>query len=258
MTSITPYYADEYTTLWLGDCLEVMSDLTDGSVGTVLTDPPYSSGGRRENARSVRRSMIPTVEDEQWIRGDAMSTNGFLYLMRVVGLEWRRVLTPGAHALSFIDWRMAHHLAGALESADLRQHPTLVWDKVNMGLGSVFRNRHEFIVHMSAGNPRPPRRRDTPNVLTHKAIRGGEHPTEKPVPLLVQLLDVVAHDSLPVLDPFAGSGTTLLAARELGLPSIGIEADERYAEVAARRLEAQAGQLPLTVAHRADNGEGEP
>lgn len=231
-----PYYEDPRATLYLGDCIEVMSELGAASVDTVLTDPPYSSGGRRENARSLRKSMTRAVEDDEWIRGDAMSTSGFVYLLRLCGIQWRRTLKPGGHALSFIDWRMAPQLCAALETADLRQHPILVWDKAKIGMGAIFRNQHEFIVHMSAGNPIAPQRRDVPNVLRFPSIRDGDHPTEKPDALLQTLLSVVTPPGGVVLDPFAGSGSTLQAARALGLRSIGVEADERYAEIAAKRL----------------------
>jgi site-specific DNA-methyltransferase (adenine-specific) len=233
---MTPYYADESVTLYLGDCVEVMDGLGEQSVDVVLTDPPYSSGGRRENSRSLRRSMTRTVEDDDWIRGDAMSTAGFTYLLRMCGLQWRRVLKPGGHALAFIDWRMAPALGAALETADLRQHPTLVWDKQRFGMGAVFRNQHEWIVHFTVGNPAIPQRRDVGNVLGFLPVRDGDHPTEKPAPLLRTLLSVVCPAGGKVLDPFAGSGSTLLAARSLDLRSVGVEADERFAEVIAARL----------------------
>ena len=233
----TPYYADERVTLYLGDCIEVMDSMPEKSVDTVLTDPPYSSGGRRENARSIRKSMTRAVEDDAWIRGDAMSTGGFIYLLRLCGIQWRRVLKPGGHTLSFIDWRMAPSLCAALETADLRQHPILVWDKARLGMGAIFRNQHEFIVHMSAGNPSDPQRRDVANVLRFPGVRDGDHPTEKPDALLQTLLSVVNPPGGVVLDPFAGSGSTLQAARALGCPAIGIEADESYCEVIAKRLQ---------------------
>lgn len=237
---MNPYYRDDTITIYLGDCLEVMDSLEDGSITTVLTDPPYSSGGRRENSRSIRKSMTRSVEDDDWIRGDAMSTHGLVYLLRACGVRWRRLLHDGGHVLSFIDWRMAGHLAAALESADLRQHPMLVWDKDRLGMGAIFRNQHEFIVHMSAGNPTPPSRRDVPNVLRFAPVRDGEHPTEKPDLLLRTLLSVVCGPGSVILDPFAGSGSSLIAARAEGHRAIGIEADERYAEVAAKRASQQA------------------
>jgi site-specific DNA-methyltransferase (adenine-specific) len=151
-------------------------------------------------------------------------------------MQWRRLLISGGHVLTFIDWRMASNLAVALETADLRQHPILVWDKKHFGMGAVFRNQHEFIVHMSAGNPIDPQRRDVGNVLSFSAVRAGDHPTEKPEPLLRTLLSVVAPPNGIVLDPFFGSGSALLAARSLGLRAIGVEADERFCEVAAARF----------------------
>ncbi|TDE03456.1 site-specific DNA-methyltransferase [Jiangella asiatica] len=214
-----------------------MESLPDRTVDAVLTDPPYSSGGRRENARSIRKSMNRGVEDDDWIRGDAMSTTGFIYLLRLCGIQWRRVLKPGGHALSFIDWRMAPNLVAALETADLRQHPILVWDKAKLGMGAIFRNQHEFIVHVTAGNPSDPQRRDVPNVLRYPSVRDGDHPTEKPGALLQTLLSVVTPPGGLVLDPFAGSGSTLQAARALGHSAIGIEADERFCEVIAKRLD---------------------
>ena len=230
------YYQDERVTLYHGDCLEVMAEMDDATVDVVLTDPPYSSGGRRENSRSIRKSMTRSVEDDEWIRGDAMSTSGFVYLLRSCGVHWRRVLKPGGHVLSFIDWRMSLNLAAALESADLRQHPILVWDKGRLGMGAIFRNQHEFIVHMSAGNPTAPQRRDVANVLRFPPVRDGDHPTEKPSALLQTLLSVVTPPEGIVLDPFAGSGSSLYAARSLGHSAVGIEADERYCEVIAKRL----------------------
>lgn len=243
---MTPYYADDAVTLYHGDALEVMSCLSEATVDAVLTDPPYSSGGRRENARSIRKSMTRAVGDDDWIRGDAMSTPGFAWLMRACGVQWRRLLTPGGHALAFIDWRMAPNLAAALETADLRQHPTLVWDKTHFGMGAIFRNQYELIVHMSAGNPRPPARRDVGNVLRFPPVRDGLHPTEKPLPLLRILLSVVCPTGL-VLDPFVGSGAVMVAARELGLRAIGVDSDERYCEVAARRLSQDVLPIPAVT-----------
>lgn len=231
-----PYYEDDLVTLYHGDCLEVMSTLPERSVDVVLTDPPYSSGGRRENARSIRKSMTRAIEDDDWIRGDSMGTQAFMWFMRECGREWRRTLKSGGHALAFIDWRMAFNLLTALETADLRQHPILVWDKAQLGMGSIFRNQHEFIVHVTAGSPGDPQRRDVPNVLRYMSVRGGDHPTEKPGALLQTLLSVVTPPGGMVLDPFAGSASTLTAAKALNLPAIGIEADERYCEIAARRL----------------------
>ena len=222
-----------------GEALATLRGLDDASVDAIITDPPFSSGGRRENARSVQRSMTRGTGDAAWFVGDAMSTNGFLWTMRELGWQARRVLRPGGHLLSFIDWRMAPNLSAALESADLRQHPVLVWNKTYFGMGSIFRNQHEFIIHMSAGNPTPPQRRDVGNVIDCKPVRGGVHPTEKPVDLLRKLVSVVCPPGGLVVDPFAGSGATGVAALREGRRFLGVELSPQYADVARRRLEEE-------------------
>ena len=233
------YYQDDLVTLYHGDSLEIIPDLADESLSAVVTDPPFSSGGRRENSRSLRKSLTRSTTDEDWIAGDAMSTQGFVWTMRELAKMSMPKMLSGAHLLMFIDWRMHGNLAGALESADLRQHPTLVWDKKHFGMGAIFRNQHEWVVHFTKGTPIPPQRRDTGNVLSFAPVRGGDHPTEKPVPLMESLVSVVAAPGSTILDPFAGSGATLVAAQRLGVKAVGIEMEERFCEVIARRLAEQ-------------------
>lgn len=177
--------------------------------------------------------------DDEWIVGDAMSTAGFLWMMRELGWQARRVLRPGGHLLSFIDWRMWANLAAALESADLRQHPMIVWDKTHFGMGAIFRNQHELIVHMSNGKPNAPQRRDVANVIACPPVRGGIHPTEKPVALLRTLVSVVVPPGGLVCDPFMGVGSTGVAALAEGRTFLGVELSLEYHTEACRRLGAR-------------------
>lgn len=249
-----PYYQDDLVTLYHADALDVLGEIEPRTVDTVLTDPPYSSGGRRENARSIRKSMTRSTSDEDWIAGDSMSTAGFVWTMRAVAARSRATMKLGGHFLSFIDWRMYPNLAVALESADLRQHPTLVWDKTQIGMGSVFRNRHEWICHFTAGNGSPPQRRDVGNVIPCPPVRDGQHPTQKPIPLLRTLISVVCPAGGTVLDPFAGSGSTGVAALIEGRRFIGVEMTEHYARVAAAGLHT-AAMRPSTAAQSDIFGE---
>jgi len=105
-----------------------------------------------------------------------------------------------------------------------------------MGLGNGFRCQHELILHFTFGSPEY-FDRGTPNVI--RASRVGdnrEHQTQKPVDLIGRLVGVVAKRGGVVLDTFMGSGTTLLAAKSMGRNAIGIETEERYCEIAAKRL----------------------
>src|SRR6185295_15325556 len=119
----------------------------------------------------------------------------------------------------------------------------LVWDKVSIGMGNCFRNQHELIVHFTKGVGREPARKDTPNVLRYSAIRNGFHDTEKPVDLLDRLICVTTQPGDRVIDFFAGSGSTLVAAKACGRSAIGIETDERYCETSASRLEQEVLQF---------------
>lgn len=224
-----------------GDCLQVLRSLADSSIDAVVTDPPYSSGTRREASKGLRKSMNRAGEDAEWFATDCLTTNGFMWLMRECAVEWQRVLKPGGHILCFIDWRMMPALAGAIESADLRHVGLLVWDKTYFGMGSYFRNQHELILHFTKGKSLPPQRRDVGNVLRCKPIRGGDHPTEKPVELMRELISVVCAPGGVVLDPFTGSGATGEAAVASGRGFIGIERDAGYAELARSRLCPAAG-----------------
>ena len=156
--------------------------------------------------------MTRETEAADWFGSDNLSVHGFNHLMRECAREWYRVCKTGAHIFVFIDWRMMPHLSAAIESADLVYRGVLVWDKTYFGMGSHFRNQHEFILHFSKDKPRKPERRDVPNVLQCKPIRGGDHPTEKPVELLERLLSVVTLPGDTVLDCFNGSGATGVAA----------------------------------------------
>jgi site-specific DNA-methyltransferase (adenine-specific) len=124
-----------------------------------------------------------------------------------------------------------------VESSNFRVNQMLVWDKLSYGLGRGFRAQHELVLHASKGTPTV-YAKDTGNVLRHKRDKNTVHPAPKPVALLEQLLRVVAHRGDQVLDPFAGDGSTLVAAKRLGLRAIGIEIEARYCETAARRLTA--------------------
>jgi hypothetical protein len=120
----------------------------------------------------------------------------------------------------------------------------LVWDKGSVGLGRVWRHQHELVIaarwNEAVFNADGLLRSD---VLRFNATPSSQrdHPVQKPVGLLSALIQPTVPPHGLVLDPFMGSGTTLDAARHLGIRGIGIEAEERYCEIAARRLE----QIPL-------------
>lgn len=233
--------------LILGDCLDVIPTL--GCVDAVVTDPPYSSGARTSADVIGRGGMS---RGQRWaskpITNDRMTVTGFTWTIRHVAAQCYALLPDGGSFLSFIDWRQYPTLYGVVESVNFRVQGVVVWDKEHMALGNGFRNQHEFLIHAAKGVPNITDK-GTPNVLRHTRISASDlHPTEKPVGLLEMILPVITERGQSVLDPFMGSGTTLVACQRLGRQGIGIEIDPDYFDIACKRVEEAARQPDLFVA----------
>lgn len=226
-------------TLYLGDCIEVARSLPDLSIDAVLTDPPYSSGTRREGAKGVRKSMNRETENDEWFSTDSLTTDGFWWLMHANARQWRRLCKDGSHILAFIDWRMWSQMAGAIEAADLRRFGMLVWDKSHFGMGMFFRNQHELVMHFTNGKGKDASRHDVSNVLRFPRLMGddSEHLTQKPVELLERMLSVVTAPNDCVFDPFMGSGSTGVACVSSDRQFVGVEVEPYYFDIACRRIE---------------------
>jgi site-specific DNA-methyltransferase (adenine-specific) len=241
-----PYYEQDGISIYHGDALTVLGQLDADSVGIVFTDPPYSSGARNSAKLRGRGSMRREEGEygsQEWIGGDNLSAHGFAMLVRLFGVEALRVVSRDGHLFSFMDWRQLPVLQGALEAAGWSARALLVWDKVHFGMGNGFRQQAEFVLHASKGTGDNFLRHDLGTVF--RALRQSDdigHPTVKPVGLVQACLTAVPGN---VLDPFMGSGTTLLAAKGIGRKAIGIEIEERYCELAAERLQQEV--LPMTL-----------
>lgn len=237
---MTPYYQDDFVTLYHGDALEWMATFDVASVGAVVTDPPYCSGGISEASRvgaSGRGLRSENIRRFGWFTGDNMGTAGLTFLLRSVAFEAVRVVDPAGSMVVFCDWRMLPTLAPAIESSGARYQSLIVWDKGALGMGSGFRNQHELAMHFTFGAPEY-HDKGTPNVIRAARVSADdrEHQTQKPVGLIERIIGVVCPVGGTVLDPFVGSGSTMIAARNIGRKAIGIERDEAHCETAVRRL----------------------
>ena len=215
-----PYYSDESVTLYHGDCLEVTEWL---AADVLITDPPYgigaalSSGGKKADRHYGKQ--LPTHDRK---------------------VAWDKTLEVRNAALALWGDRPAAVFGTARRLDDLpayREVP-LIWDKGEaVGMGDVdFPWRPSYEVIYVSGKGWKGRR--TTAILRHPLLpsdaREAGHPTPKPLGLMTEIV----HKAPPgvIADPFAGSGSTLLAARNLGRHVIGVEMEEKYCEIAARRL----------------------
>jgi len=235
------YYEDAFATIYHGDCLEIMRGMAN-SFDAIITDPPYCSGGYLEaqktgaKAQGLRGATV-AADDFTWFVNDNMSTQGLMWLLRNLVGECRRVLKPNRSMFIFTDWRMMAALTPAMESAGVRYRNTLIWDKGNAGLGVGFKPAYEVILEFSKGQTEY-YRKDGQNLLRVPRVHASEkeHGAQKPVKLLQQIMQQVMPPNGCVLDPFSGSGSTPLAAKELGFRAVGIECEESHCETIARRL----------------------
>ncbi len=260
---IAPFYRDPLADLYYGDAIETIDALADagiltpGCLAAVVTDPPYASGARTEAKKPSSGAMM---RGQRWaskpIENDQMTTVGFVWLIRETLLALRPYLAEGGGVLAFIDWRQFPNLQGAVETCDLRVNGMVVWDKESMGLGNGFRAQHELILFGSKGTPRVVAH-DVPNVLRFPRERDTTlHPSPKPIPLMKRLLSVVARPGDLILDPFGGSATTAVAAKESGIRSITIESQGGYCQTSADRLtQARLFDPPATFVQGSLEGE---
>lgn len=235
--------------LILGDAVGVMQCLPSLRARALIADPPYCSGGFTEAAKRSAKGQglrTETLKDTDWFLGDNMTAAGLQWLLRAVAVAFKGHAVDGGATVSFFaDWRMVPLLAQAIESAGLRFQAMPIWDKQAAGLGTGFRAQHECVLHFSIETPRY-FSKSSGNVLRAPRMPADrDHPTEKPVRLMAQLIEVQTAPSDVVLDPFMGSGSTGVAAVRLGRAFVGIEHDPVHFETACRRVAEAQGAARL-------------
>ena len=219
-----PYYQDDQVTLYHGDCLEIDAWL---EADVLVTDPPYGTGmternpeggyGRRRQESANRGGRHAGLKDRESavIAGDVGTDVRDAALARWGGLK---------PALLFGSPRMPEPPGTWADR--------LVWDKKRPGMnGGPWRYRHESI-YVTEGFVR--RDNETVSILTAWPDQT-DHIHAKPLGLMTSLVGCAPPGV--VADPFAGSGSTLVAASNLGRKAVGVELEERYCELIAKRLD---------------------
>jgi site-specific DNA-methyltransferase (adenine-specific) len=219
-----------------------MSVLPAGSFGALITDPPYSSGGFSMSQVGRPTAIKYTSSDratEADFDGDAKSQRSWTRWLCEILRESRRLLAPGSPVCLFCDWRQLPSLTDAMQWADVRHMGIAVWNKGNSRpQPGRFRQDCEFIAWGAVGEMSVKRNAPyLPGCFAVSSVSPSRrtHQTEKPLELMRQIVRI-AEPGAAVLDPFAGSGTTLLAAALEGYGATGIEVSERFAVAARERL----------------------
>lgn len=243
-----------------GDALQPKSYKTllfDGAgVAALVTDPPFNVPIAGHVSTTGRHSEFVQASGE-------MSTEDYQKFLATFLVLVEQYLGPGATAFVFQDWRSVAPLILEIENAGLDMINLCVWAKTNAGMGSLYRSRHELILvaRKPGGNPINNVQlgkygRSRTNIWEFPGAnsfgseaRGllGDHPTPKPVAMLSEaILDVTKRGDV-ILDPFGGSGSTLIAAHRTGRVARVMELDPHYVDLTIRRAEKVLGLTAVCV-----------
>jgi DNA modification methylase len=195
-----------------------------GSVDFILTDPPYLVRHRSRDGRSIVND-----DNARWLRPTFA--------------EMYRLLKHGSFCVSFYGWNKADQFIAAWRAAGFRIVGHIVFRKRYASSVRFLRYEHEAAYLLAKGDAKPPA---TPaaDVLDWCYTGNRLHPTEKPVDALKPLIAAFCPANRLVLDPFCGSGSTLVAAKELGRRYVGIELEGAHCRTASRRLQTPDGRAP--------------
>lgn len=213
-----PYYQDEYATIYHADCREILPQLEP--VDLVLTDPPYGIGLDTDGRRFSGGKNGHIGKN-----GNGIGTAGGVPITG--GSEPFDPSFLISYGKNQVIWGWNHY------PDKLPRGASLVWLKRYPEAFGSFLSDAE-IAWMSKGHGVYCRLDLSNNAITRERA----HPTQKPLTLMKWCLEFFPN-AKSIIDPFAGSGTTLRAAKDLGIKSIGIEIEEKYCEIAAKRLKQE-------------------
>lgn len=199
------------------DALEWLPSVESASARAVIFDPPYAVG-----------SPVRGRED-----GAAGSVFGPLSFMARTLREVSRVLVPGGVALVFADWRRMPDLAYVASTVGLRPATQVAWVRNRPGTGGLLRASWDPILVVARGVPDVIDRAAIRNVVVADYPTRRRHPYEKPPEVYKHVLARVARPGDLVLDPFAGSGSSRVAALDLGCEWRGCDIDPEFVDAAA-------------------------
>lgn len=241
-----PYYQDEVATLYGCDMMKVLEELPPGSVDAVISDPPYSSGGRTssERQRGAKAKYVRSDVSQAYrgrmvdFAGDERDQRSYLRWMNLWMSDVLPALSAGGLVMLFTDWRQLPLMTDAIQVAGITWRGVIPWYKSSVRRQSGrFANNCEYVVWGTKGAVVSLDVPSQPGLLNESNVfyRDRVHVTQKPLGIMRQLVKATRPGGT-VLDPFMGSGTTGVAALSEGRRFIGCEIVSEYQTVAEDRI----------------------
>ncbi len=227
MTDFTlPALPGALDTVYHVDALALLAALPEASVDCVVTDPPYGVG-TQVSARRSPEFRFDEIEGADYINKEWIP-------------DAYRILKDGSALYAFAKWTNFGEWQDLISSAGFTVKNCIVWDKLQHGTGDLlgaYAPQHELVIFASKGRHYLNGKR-MPDVIRYPKVQPGllTHPYEKPIGLLEMFIEASSNPSAVILDPFMGSGTTAVAARNLGRRFIGCDLSADYVAIANKRL----------------------
>jgi site-specific DNA-methyltransferase (adenine-specific) len=224
---MTPYYSQDGIDIYLGDCRDILPTFPDKSFDLVLTDPPY---GITDNDwdKPVDANIWMIARGAVITASEPYATNVILTapLQFKYDCVWVKNCTSNAFNVDYMPLRRHERI---LIFGEMEWHPV----RRKRTSKEMRRLNRKQRIYMGFANPDTILDFDSVNC---RASKRTEHQSQKPVELFIYLAKSYSGSLQSILDPFMGSGTTLVAAKQLGRKAVGIEIEEKYCEIAVKRL----------------------
>jgi len=235
MSLPTPYYSEDGITIYHGDCREILPLFPDKSFDLCLTDPPYGENQSEWDKEKPTENVFPLMFN-------SLREGGCIYYWGFWGhadYVLGNLRKNGFKIQSRIVWWFA---TGRPEKKSYREDTEECW-YASREEPKTF-NAHLFLEPYEDENnySRYGREGKHPGTvwrasrILHNHPEATEHPTQKPLAIISKMVGISSNIGDTILDPFMGSGTTLVAAKQLGRKAVGIEISEKYCEIAVKRL----------------------
>lgn len=242
------FYQDDYATLIFGDAFEYLKSLPDKSVDNIITDPPYflsnggfsNSGGKRVSVNKGKWDVAKEVNVEEFYKkfleesmrvlkdDGTLLIFGTMHNIYIIGYLLNKV---GFKLLNNITWQKSNPAPNLSRRMFTHSTETILWAKKPDGK-QLF--NYDLMRELNGGK----QMKDvwTTSTINRSERRFGKHPTQKPLSLMIRLIQASTDKNSVVVDPFVGSGTTAVAGKLNGVKVIGVDSSKEYLEIAKSRL----------------------
>jgi len=233
----------------LGDACQLIKNIPDESINLILTDPPYSVD---MNNKHKELEKIGKPREKQVKRDESFKDELTNEQIKSIAQDFYRVLKNNSHIYVFSGDKQLHLWIEALINAGFKKYQILVWKKnkssFDLSMGGYYKQNNELIIYAHKGfkklnHHRNPLSRSVLVFDTNNQNRF--HSCEKNLSLLYFLIKQSSEEGDVILDPFAGSGNHLIAAKRLNRVPIGFEISEQYYDIILKRLSFEEKQKEL-------------